>query len=106
MYQKSSSTTMTKSSRQHGSPAQSSWQRNSRSASGRAASSHSSRRKSSLSDVGEPSEAPSQRLVPEEPSRSNDHSTQNSGQGHSAVTSSGSHEQSHQGKSKKKKTAN
>lgn len=106
MYQKSSSTTMTKSSRQHGSPVQSSWRRNSRSASARAASSHSSRHKSSLSDVGEPSEAPSQRLVPEEPSRSNNHSTQNSGRGHSAVTSSGSHEQSHQGKSKKKKTAN
>lgn len=96
---------MTKSSHQRGSPAQSSWQRNSGSARGRAAaSSQSSLHKSSLSDVGEPSTAPSKRHVPE-PSRSNDHSTQNSGRGNSEVTSSGSFERSHQGKSKKKKIA-
>ncbi|EXC34532.1 hypothetical protein L484_019131 [Morus notabilis] len=105
MYQKSSSITMTKSSHQRGSPAQSYRRRNSGSASGRAAaSSHSSRHKSSLSDVGEPSTAPSKSHVPE-PSRSNDHSTQNSGRASSAVTSSGSFERSHQGKSKKKKIA-
>lgn len=101
-YQKSSSVTLTNSAHRFGTPAQSSWLRNAGSATGRAASSHSSRHKSSLSELGEPSNTPMKRHAPE-PSRSIDQSTQNSGRGHSAVTSSGSSERSHQKKSKKKK---
>lgn len=102
MYQKSSSVTLTNSSHRVGTPAQSTWLRNARSASGHATSSHSSKHKSSLSDVAEPSKTPKRKHVPV-PSRSIDQSTQNSGRGHSAITTSGSSKRSHQGKSKKRK---
>ncbi|KAF3450926.1 hypothetical protein FNV43_RR07015 [Rhamnella rubrinervis] len=130
LYQNSGTNLTTKSSRRStpmrsGTPAQSGWQRH-QSVSGRATpSSPSSRQKSTLSEVGEPSKpANNKRRVPErtrsinqsgqdsggrghsavtsERSRSINQSGQDSGgRGHSAVTSSGSPQRSHQGKEKK-----
>ncbi|GMP57418.1 hypothetical protein CsSME_00021526 [Camellia sinensis var. sinensis] len=76
--------------------------RSPKSAGSNAASMHSSKYLSSLSEVGEPSK-PSQSRHIEEPTRSMDQSTQDSGHGHSVVTSSGSLEQSNDRKSRKKK---
>uniref|UniRef100_A0A5B7A9G3 Mediator-associated protein 2 n=1 Tax=Davidia involucrata TaxID=16924 RepID=A0A5B7A9G3_DAVIN len=95
MYQKSSATSLT-------TPTQGLRPRNLQSASGNAASTHSSRRRSSLSEVGEPSKPPKRRHV-DEPTMSMDQSAQDSGRHHSAVTSSGSLEHSNERKSKKTK---
>ncbi|XP_059429998.1 mediator-associated protein 2 [Corylus avellana] len=66
-------------------------------------SSHSSRQRSSLSEVGEPSKTPKRRRVHNSPV-SMERSQQDSGRGHSAITSSGgSSGRSHHHKSKKTK---
>ncbi|CAK9178798.1 unnamed protein product [Ilex paraguariensis] len=93
MYQRSSGTFAT--------PTQSLRLRNSQSAGGNAAFSHSSRPRSSVSGAGELSN-PSKKRHADEPTRSIDHSAQDSGRGLSAVTSSGSLEHSQEKKSKKK----
>ncbi|XP_048328946.2 mediator-associated protein 2 [Ziziphus jujuba] len=72
------------------------------SANGRAASSRSSRHKSSLSEHGEPSKPANGKHVPGR-TKSTNQSIQDSGRGHSTVTSSGSAQPSHQGKEKKRK---
>lgn len=87
-FQKSRGISLTSSSRHFSSP--SSVLRNSQSKSGHSASTHSSRRKSSLSEVAEPSKPPKRRRV-HESAGSMERSTQDSGRGHSAVTSSGSY---------------
>ncbi|KAA8522628.1 hypothetical protein F0562_013011 [Nyssa sinensis] len=76
--------------------------RNLQSAGGNAAPTHSSRHRSSLSEVGEPSKPPKGRHV-DEPTRSLDQSAQDSGRHHSMVISSASLEDSNERKSKKKK---
>ncbi|KAF4356747.1 hypothetical protein F8388_022454 [Cannabis sativa] len=103
MYHKSSSISMTNSSHHVGTPAQSSRPRNTTGTStGRGTSSRSSKQKSSLSDLGEPSQTP-KRSRASESTMSIDQSAQNSSRGHSAVTHSGSSQRSHRGKSKKGK---
>jgi hypothetical protein len=64
-------------------------------------STHSSRQRSSLSEVGEPSK-PSKRKHVRESTGSMEHSTQDSGRDHSAVTTSGSSERSHKSKKRVK----
>ncbi|KAA8529729.1 hypothetical protein F0562_034171 [Nyssa sinensis] len=102
MYQRSSGTSLTNSLHHFATPTQGSRPRNLQSAGGNAASTHSSRRRSSLSEVGEPSKPPKGRHV-DEPTRSLDQSAQDSGRHHSMVISSASLEDSKEGKSKKKK---
>ncbi|XP_028057581.1 mediator-associated protein 2-like isoform X2 [Camellia sinensis] len=102
MYQRSSGTSLTNSSHHFATQTQSTRPRSPKSAGSNAASMHSSKYLSSLSEVGEPSK-PSQSRHIEEPTRSMDQSTQDSGHGHSVVTSSGSLEQSNDRKSRKKK---
>ncbi|GFZ20997.1 hypothetical protein Acr_29g0001590 [Actinidia rufa] len=97
MYQRSTGTSLTSSSR-HRAPSRSIWP-----SSSNAASKHSSKSKSSLSEAGEASRPPKRSHI-EEPARSMvQQSTQDSGRGHSTVTSSGSLGHSDDRKSKKKK---
>ncbi|PSR84601.1 Mediator-associated protein [Actinidia chinensis var. chinensis] len=97
MYQRSTGTSLTSSSR-HRAPSRSIWP-----SSSNAASKHSSKSKSSLSEAGEASKPPKRSRI-EEPARSMEQqSTQDSGRGHSTVTSSGSFGHSNDRKSKKKK---
>ncbi|XP_062149813.1 mediator-associated protein 2 [Alnus glutinosa] len=100
-FQKSRGLSLTNSSRQFST--QSTMLRSSQLTSGHPASTHSSRQRSSLSEVGEPSKTPKRRRVHDSPG-SVERSTQDSGRGHSAVTSSGgSSGRSHHHKSKKMK---
>jgi hypothetical protein len=100
-FQKSRGLSLTNSSRQIST--QSTMLRSSQLTSGHPASTHSSRQRSSLSEVGEPSKTPKRRRVHDSPG-SMERSTQDSGRGHSAVTSSGgSSGRSHHHKSKKMK---
>ncbi|XP_057970477.1 mediator-associated protein 2 [Malania oleifera] len=101
MYQKSSGVSLT-TSHYSASGMRGANMRNMPSMSGRVTSTHSSRQRSSLSEVGEPSK-PLKRRRAEESPRSMDRHTQDSGRGHSAVTSSDSLEHSQQGKPNKKK---
>ncbi|CAL5341153.1 unnamed protein product [Camellia sinensis] len=102
MYQRSSGTSLTNSSHRFATHTQSTRPRSSKSSGSNAASMLSSKYTSSLSEVGEPSKPPKREHI-EEPTRSIDQFTQDSGRGHSVVTSSGSLEQSNDRKSKKKK---
>uniref|UniRef100_A0A2N9EXH2 Mediator-associated protein 2 n=1 Tax=Fagus sylvatica TaxID=28930 RepID=A0A2N9EXH2_FAGSY len=103
IYEKSRGSSLINSSRQFS--IQSSILRNSQTTSsrptsthsGRPASTHSSRQRSSLSEVGEPSKPPKRKHV-RESTGSMEHSAQDSGRGHSVVTSSGSVERSHKSK--------
>ena len=97
MYQRSTGTSLTSSSR-HRAPSRSIWP-----SSSNAASKHSNKSKSSLSEAGEASKPPKRSRI-EEPARSMEQqSTQDSGRGHSTVTSSGSLWHSDDRKPKKKK---
>ncbi|XP_038896123.1 mediator-associated protein 2 [Benincasa hispida] len=115
LYQKSSGTSLTNSR-------QTTTSRGPHSSSRRTSSSRSSKPRSSVSEFEEPSKPSIVKQEPEptesrdylkkdsskrnrthDPSRSIDHSTPDSGRGHSAVTSSGSTERSSEGKSKKQK---
>lgn len=87
MYQELPSGVLTQSSNNFATPTRSSVLRNSQSAGGRSASTHSSRPKSSIHSVGEQSQHRKKRHTPE-PSRSMNRSSQNSGRG-SAVSSLG-----------------
>ncbi|KAF5946941.1 hypothetical protein HYC85_017169 [Camellia sinensis] len=102
MYQRSSGTSLTNSSHRFATHTQSTRPRSSKSSGSNAASMRSSKYTSSLSEVGEPSKPPKREHI-EEPTRSMDQFTQDSGRGHSVVTSSGSLEQSNDRKSRKKK---
>lgn len=99
MYQKSFATSLTNSSHHRASPSKSARTKSSHSV---GTSMHNSRSKSSLSEVGEPSKPAKKRHV-EEPTVSREQSTQDSGRGNSAVTSTGSVQHSNERKSKKKK---
>jgi hypothetical protein len=107
IYEKSRGSSLINSSRQFS--IQSSILRNSQTTSsrptsthsGRPASTHSSRQRSSLSEVGEPSKPPKGKHV-RESTGSMEHSAQDSGRGHSVVTSSGSVERSHKSKKRVK----
>ncbi|KAF8408517.1 hypothetical protein HHK36_007673 [Tetracentron sinense] len=106
IYQRSIGTSYTNTSHIFSTPTRGIKQRSSHSASGMShgitTSKNSSRKRSSLSEVGEPSKHHKQRGV-DEPLVSLDQSTQNSGrEGRSDVTSSGSFEHSHKRKSKRK----
>ncbi|KAL5799188.1 hypothetical protein ACOSQ3_032262 [Xanthoceras sorbifolium] len=104
LYSTSSGITMSNSSHRFSTPTQSSRRKNSR---GHPAPtySHSSRHKSSLSELGEPSSKSEKRKRVQEPNRSTDRSTLDLIGGHSGTTFSGSSEHSHKGKSKKKTKA-
>ncbi|KAH7548496.1 hypothetical protein JRO89_XS14G0143000 [Xanthoceras sorbifolium] len=104
LYSTSSGITLSNSSHRFSTPTQSSRQKNSR---GHPAPtySHSSRHKSSLSELGEPSSKSEKRKRVQEPNRSTDRSTLDLIGGHSGTTFSGSSEHSHKGKSKKKTKA-
>ncbi|XP_052187274.1 mediator-associated protein 2 [Diospyros lotus] len=97
LYQRSG-TSLTTSSHQFTTPTRSIRPRNPQSGGS------SSRYKRSLSEVGEPSSKPPKRRHDvEESTRSRGQSTQDSGRGHSIVTSSGSLERSNESKAKKRK---
>lgn len=98
-FQNSRGLSLTNSSRQFST--QSSMLRSSQLTSGHPASTHISRQRSSLSEIGEPSTTPKRRRVHGSPG-SMEHFSQDSGRGHSAVTSSGVG-RSHHHKSKKMK---
>lgn len=87
MYQRSGGSSLTHSSHHYSTPSHSTKLRNPQSVSGRSASTHSSRHKRRHAD---------------KPATSINQLTQDSGRGHSTVTSSGSLGLSHQGKSTKK----
>lgn len=99
MAQRSSATTVTNSSRRFATPTQSNRTRSMRTASAYTPS--NSRNKSSLPEAGEPSKS-TKRKHRDGPAKSNDQSAQDSGRDHSALTS-GSLDQSHEQKSKKKR---
>ncbi|KAL5732359.1 hypothetical protein ACOSQ2_032051 [Xanthoceras sorbifolium] len=104
LYSTSSGITLSNSSHRFSTPTQSSRRKNSR---GHPAPtySHSSRHKSFLSELGEPSSKSEKRKRVQEPNRSTDRSTLDLIGGHSGTTFSGSSEHSHKGKSKKKTKA-
>ena len=87
MYQRSGGSSLTHSSHHYSTPSHRTKLRNPQSVSGRSASTHSSRHKRRHAD---------------KPATSINQLTQDSGRGHSTVTSSGSLGLSHQGKSTKK----
>ena len=103
LYQNSLKTSLTNSSHHFATPSRGSRPpRNSLSAGGNPASTHNSGQRSSLTESGEQSRPPKRKNT-DDPTRSLDRSTQDSGRGHSAVTSSGSLEHSNERKSKKRK---
>ncbi|KAM7500211.1 hypothetical protein LguiA_024625 [Lonicera macranthoides] len=102
MYEKSSGTSLTNSSRHFATPTQSIRPRRTSSVSGNPASTHSSRPKSSLSELGESSKS-QRRKQSEGPTRSVDQSTQDSERSHGRVTTSGSVGHSAERKSKKRR---
>ncbi|KAF8403769.1 hypothetical protein HHK36_011874 [Tetracentron sinense] len=106
MYQRSTGTSYTNTSHIFATPTKGIKQRSAHSASrmshGITTSNNISRKRNSLSEIGEPSKHHKQRDA-DEPIMSMDQSTQNSGrEGRSDFTSSGSFEHSHKRKSKKK----
>ncbi|XAR48254.1 hypothetical protein NMG60_11031011 [Bertholletia excelsa] len=101
MYLRSYGTSMTNSSQRLATPSQVTRTKSSKSGGSKGASMDSNRYRSSLSEAGDPFKTPKKRHA-EEPTRSMDWSAQDSGRGHSTVTS-GSLEQSNEKKSKKKK---
>lgn len=98
--QRASMTTSTISGRRLATPSRSSKPRSSQAMSGY--STPSSRTKSTVSGLGEPSKGSKRKRVDDE-TRSVSHSAQDSGKTQSAVTSTGSMEQSQESKKKKKK---
>lgn len=116
MHERSSATSLTNSAHHFTTPTKSIKPKHSQSASGYRTSTHSSGRRSTLSIEKEPSKSSMRRHVDDptmstkqsskrthEPSRSMDLSGQDSGRGHSAVTSTETGEHSQEKKSKRKK---